>query len=103
MKELVPGHKYTVANFESKEEDQTIQFIHKEPTGEPDNSMKTISDGTTNEELICVLIERMEFLNGKFPCQENEYTIMSLKQAWAWQHNRTLNRERRNVEGKHTA
>ena len=39
-------------------------------------------------------------LNKRFPCMENDITIENLESAIAWQENRTLNREKRNVEGK---
>ena len=38
-------------------------------------------------------------LNKRFPCMENDITIENLESAIAWQENRTLNREKRNVEG----
>lgn len=38
-------------------------------------------------------------LNEKFPCHENDRTIMNLNEAIDWQYARTKNRERRGVEG----
>jgi hypothetical protein len=39
------------------------------------------SSGTTNEELITVLIDRTEFLNDHVPCTENELAIVALSKA----------------------
>lgn len=102
MKVVVPGHLYELANFENKEEvGQTIQFIHKEPVAEGSAELKTLSDGTTNEELLEVLINRMNFLQAKFPCRENAIVITKLDEALLWLGKRTADRLKRNVEGKH--
>ncbi len=101
MKKLVAGHTYELANFENKETTgQTLQFIHKEPISEGSSELKTVSDGTTNEEVLEVLIDRMNFLNGKFPCRENSIVITHLETALLWLEKRTNDRLKRNVEGK---
>lgn len=101
MKVLVAGHTYELANFENKNtEGQKIQFIHKEPVVEGSSELKTISDGTTNEELLEVLINRMNHLNGKFPCRENAIAITHLDTALLWLEKRTNDRLKRNVEGQ---
>ncbi len=41
----------------------------------------------------------IEGLNEKFPCNENEMTIIMLDEAVRWQKERTENREKRGVEG----
>lgn len=104
MKELTPGHRYSAANFEDKEAGQIIQFIHKEPVicaDDGSTELKTISDGTTNEEVLAILIHRMDYLNNKFPCRENSLAITNLEQALMWLEKRTSNRKIRGVEGKH--
>lgn len=96
----IPGHTYEMSNFENKDRDgQTLQFIHKEPN--ENNELITISDGTTNEEVLEVLINRMNYLNGKFPCRENSIVITHLETALLWLEKRTNDRLKRNVEGKH--
>jgi hypothetical protein len=103
MKIKVEGHKYELDNFENKEkEGQTLQFIQKELVGS-DQYLVTVADGTTNEDVLEVLINRMEYLQGKFPCKENEYAISNLQQALIWLNERTKNRVQRGVEGKHLA
>lgn len=100
MKILTPGHKYVAANFEDPQNGQTIQFIHKEPTGNS-GELKTISDGTTNEELMEILLDRLNYLNNKFPCRENSLAITHLETSLLWLVRRTANRVKRNVESKH--
>lgn len=100
MQIKVEGHQYEMSNFENKENPgQILQFIHKEPN--KNNELITISDGTTNEEVLEVLINRMNFLNNKFPCRENSIVITHLETALLWLEKRTNDRIKRNVEGKH--
>jgi hypothetical protein len=102
MQVLTEGHKYVVANFENKATGQTIQFIHKEPKGEGQvQELVTVSDGTTNEEILEVLIDRMNYLQSKFPCRENAIVITKLEESLMWLNKRTTDRVKRNVEGKH--
>lgn len=42
-------------------------------------------------------------LNDKFPCEENNNTTLRIAEAIYWQQERTLNRQRRGVEGKNEA
>lgn len=107
MKVLTEGHKYQLDNFENKEkEGQTIQFIEKVPKEQlnPHTQSKgelvTLNDGTTNEELLEVLIDRMNYLNNKFPCRENSIAITHLDTALLWLNKRTQDRIKRGVEGK---
>ena len=95
---LTEGHKYIAQNFENKEAGQTIQFIEK--TGLPGMPLTTVNDGTTNEELLTILIDRINYLNGKFPCRENSLAITNMEQALMWLEKRTRDREKRGVEGK---
>lgn len=104
MEVITAGHKYVATNFEDKTSGQTIQFIHKEPRGEGQvQELVTLSDGTTNEEIIEVLIDRMNYLQSKFPCRENALAITKLDEALMWLNKRTTDRVKRNVEGKHSA
>jgi hypothetical protein len=58
-------------------------------------------DGVTNEEVLSVLIHRLEALDKKFPCFENEMALSSLKGALSWLNARTEERTKRKVEGTH--
>jgi hypothetical protein len=105
MKVITEGHKYELSNFENKnEQGQTLQFIQKEPKGKGQvQDLVTILDGTTNEEVIEVLIDRMNYLQSKFHCRENAIAITKLDEALLWLNKRTSDRIKRNVEGKEIA
>ncbi len=61
------------------------------------------ANGLTNEALLDVLIHRLNVLNGKFPCRENALAITKMEEALMWLNQRTANRVKRGVEGKHEA
>lgn len=104
MKTKVAGHTYELSNFENKDENgQILQFIHKEPKEEGSAELVTVADGTTNEEVIEVLIDRLNFLQSKFPCRENAIVITKLEESLMWLNKRTADRIKRNVEGKQQA
>ena len=101
MKIITAGHKYELENFEAKDNPgQTIQFIEKLPGVVP-GSLYTVNDGTTNEEVLKMLINRMQSLYDKFPSEETACSIGHLKSALYAQQSRTYDRQQRNVEGKH--
>lgn len=102
MKVLVPGHTYLVSNFETDtdgHDGQVIQFIHKEPIEEGSTTLKTLTNGTTNEELMEILLDRLEFANKKLPSRETALAITNLEQALMWCLRRTSKRKARGVEG----
>jgi len=98
MKVLVEGHKYKLESFEGGEP-QILQFIHKEPDEKNPGRFRTVSDGTTNEEVLRVLIDRMKRLQEKCACRENAIVITKLEESLMWLEKRTANRVARNVEG----
>lgn len=103
MKILTEGHRYIAANFENKEEGQIIQFIEKVPKEAGSTELVTVNDGTTNEELLEILINRLDTLNKKFPCRENAIALTNMETALLWLNKRTADRMKRNVEGKQLA
>lgn len=120
MKVITPGHKYELNHFENYGLEgcpvQTLQFIEKVPVSqagqyenlpnyglEDQNALVTVNDGTTNEEVLRVLIDRMNHLHGKFPCRENAIVITKLEECLMWLNKRTDDRKARNVEGKQIA
>jgi len=104
MQIITEGHKYVAANFENPENGQTIQFIEKAPgVLTTDTDLITNNDGTTNEELCAILIDRMHYLQGKFPCKENAVAITHFETGLLWLEKRTADRKKRNVEGKNIA
>lgn len=121
MKTITQGHRYVLANFEDPSKGQTLQFIEKVAAPSDGDYTKvwtqskpggiateviplvTILDGTTNEEVLAALIDRMGYLQGKFPCRENAIVITKLEEALMWLNKRTAGRVARGVEGTHTA
>lgn len=110
MEVLTVGHKYELANFENKEaQGQILQFIEKDtdPSGVgmagDGVTLYTVNDGTTNEEVLEMLIDRMKYLQSKFPCKENACCITHLEESLMWLEKRTRDRVKRGVEGKHSA
>jgi len=99
MKVLTEGHKYELDSFEGGDP-QTIQFIEKVPASEGSTELVTVNDGTTNEEVLAVMIDRMQSLQAKFPCRENAIVITNLEESLMWLNKRTADRETRGVEGK---
>jgi hypothetical protein len=97
MKVITAGHKYELASFEGSEP-QTLQFIEKRPVlGTV--TLETVNDGTTNEEVLEVLIDRLNTMNSKVPSRETSLAITKLEEALGWMERRTKNRKARNVEG----
>lgn len=105
MKVITPGYKYELDHHESFGLPgcpvQTLQFIEKKLTGDADHpSLTTVNDGTTNEEVLRVLIDRVLFLDAKFPSDENKVVIAKLDAALKALEERTAARKLRGVEGK---
>ena len=105
MKVTEEGHVYVLDGFDKAMPggDQTVSFIHKEPCKDPSLPMVTVQNGTTNEEVLAVLIDRLQFLNGKCPCRENSIALTKLDEALLWLNKRTADRQKRGVEGQHKA
>lgn len=101
MKVLVEGHRYELESFENKYACQTLQFIHKEKKTDDhgEEHFVTVSNGTTNEEVLKVLIDRMMSLQMKAPCRENSIVITKLEECLMWLEKRTRDRQARGVEG----
>ena len=101
MKVLTEGHRYELENFEDKAKPgQTLQFIQKEPVGDDAGTLRTVLDGTTNEEVLEAMINRMQSLQSKFPCRENAIVTTHLETALLWLEKRTRDRKARGVEGR---
>ena len=56
--------------------------------------------GVSTEDVIEVLINRLDFLNTKFPCDENIIAITKLNEALEVLNLRTKRRKEQQVEGK---
>ena len=100
MQVIKEGHTYELENFEDRvNAGQVVQFIEKQPIEGTDH-LGTIQDGTTNEEVLKMLIDRMNHLQSKFPCKANAIVITNLEESLMWLNKRTEDRIERNVEGK---
>lgn len=93
--------KYVLYNFKKDPLDenihQTVDFYEMGENGE------CTQQGTTLEEMLRVSIERLSYLNAKFPCRENSLAITKMEEALMWLNRRTADRVARGVEGKHQA
>ena len=101
MKVLVPGHCYILDLYEPETTDAMgmatiLQFIQKEADG--NGKFVTVRNGTTNEDVLKVLIDRLKYLNEKLPCTSNKIVIANLQNALLTLQNRTKLRELQNVE-----
>ena len=102
MQVITTGHKYELASFEGGTT-QALQFIEKVTTAEGSKELRTVNDGTTNEEVLKVLIDRMNSMQAKFPCRENAIVTTHLETGLLWLEKRTADRKARGVEGKQLA
>lgn len=103
MKILTPGHKYELAHFEDPAHCETIQFIEKRAVNIPDAPLEVVNDGTTNEEVLTMLIDRLSFLGDRLPSRENALAKTRCEEALMWLNKRTAERIKRGVEGTHKA
>lgn len=107
MKVLKEGHLYELDSIEGKNI-QKLQFIEKEAEevieefgdgkGRTRVVFKTINDGTTNEEVLKVLIDRLTTLNKKLPSRENSIVLTKLEECLMWLDYRTKKRLEQKVE-----
>lgn len=93
------GHEYSLQNFENPSDTQTLRFIYKAPVSPGSTELETIQDGTTNEEVLQVLIHRLQFLGAKMPSRENAIALTHIETALLWLKKRTQDRLERGVEG----
>lgn len=99
MKVTETAHVYEVENFVNKNITQTITFLKKQPISESSTELELVHDGTTNEELLLILIDRLQSGNAKVPSRETAVAITNIEQALMWLEKRTKDRLSRGVEG----
>ena len=93
MKCLDPGHRYELLTLDG-EEKQILQFVKREGEKFPGN--EGTACGTTLQEVIRALIDRVDYLNNQVPDQDNVEAIGHLaaslflfEKRAARRHNRT--------------
>lgn len=96
MKATVPGYEYELDKLDCPGK-ETVMFTRKEFDDE--GNCTTHVCGTTNEEVIDMLIDRLRFLNSKMHSEQNVLAIGNLKSAKAHLLARTNDRIQRGVEG----
>ena len=104
MKVIVEGHTYELERHEVKLDGypvERLQFVNK--AKQEDGSLVLVADGTTNEEVWRVLIDRMKDLQSRMSCRENAIVITKLEESLMWLEKRTADRNARGVEGAEKA
>lgn len=97
------GHVYALHAVEmGADSAQRLVFIKKE-VDDATNTLTTVHDGTTNEAVIEVLIDRLRFLDAKMPSEHNQVAIDRLHDALRALNLRTVDRQARGVEGTQEA
>lgn len=105
MQAITPGHEYLLNDLDPSAPGQILHFIHKEPRvlgdglGKEFTDFVTVHSGTTNEEVLAMLIDRLNHLQAKASCRENALAITKLEEALMWLNKRTADRKARGVEG----
>ena len=97
MKTVVPGYIYELASHKPNGVAQVLEFVHKSATAAGDHTLQEVEDGTTTEEVIMVLMDRLTFLNAKLPSAHNSRAIFNLRRALDELHARTTDRVKRGV------
>jgi hypothetical protein len=77
MKILLEGCLYELESVHGTEI-QAVKFITTTPSVDNPKKLIMINDGTTNEELIRVLIHRLEWQNRKLACMETQHAMFYL-------------------------
>jgi hypothetical protein len=80
MRANIPGHNYTLANAENKQlEGQALQFVHHEIVNYETGEYRLFADGTTEQEVLICLIDRLIFLNKHRQAQNLDSIIFKLQ------------------------
>jgi hypothetical protein len=95
-KEFNAHHKYSVST--TKEPSVILASIDFQKGAIKEYGV----NGVMNEDLIAMVIDRLNsFQESQYKCRENAIAITKLEEALLWLRKRTMDRERRQVEGTH--
>ena len=98
MEVIDPGHVYNLSSLEDGGVVQQLAFIKKD--GASGEVLTTVCDGTTTEEVLKCVIDRLGWLNKKLWCRENAIAQAKAEESLMWLEKRRADRELRNVLGK---
>ena len=100
MKELSKGSKYELRNLINEQSTgQQLLFAKFAPESPGSKNLVPVHDGTTNEEVLKVLITRMKFQSEKLSDRYTKSAIKSLESALKQLYKRSEKRKKRGVEG----
>lgn len=91
MNIIEEGYIYELENFDKKSFPQRINFV-KKTKGE--EVTKILVDGTINEELVKVVIDRLDFLNKQHYSRENVLAMEKLKESLYWMTERYVTKKK---------
>ncbi len=88
------NHKYSIST--TQEPSSILQLVDFQNGPIKEHGV----NGIANEDLISIVIDRLQgFQSGDYKCRENAIALTKLEEALLWLRKRTMDRERRNVEG----
>lgn len=104
---LEPGHVYNAHHLALTEEPGHVErtriaFAKKEPVQPGAKELEITLEGTTNEAIVGILIDRVLYLQDQVPCVENKKVLQGLYMARDAFAARTRDRITRGVEGTNT-
>lgn len=79
MKAIDPGHLYALDTYDGDDLTQTLRFMKREGHRYPGNA--GAHPGTNSQEVIRVLIDRIQYLQQQWPCIENLVIMSALRTA----------------------
>ena len=80
MKVLDSGHRYSLASLDG-DFSQVLQFVKRNDPPEKYPGNANAYPGTTCQEVLRALLERVRYLRGQIPCVEDDLIISSLQNA----------------------
>lgn len=82
MKAIIPGHSYELSHLDG-DGYETLNFVRRPPYHEP-------FEGTTNQEVCRVLIDRIKTLDREVPWEGNKQILYHLRMVIALHEGRAL-------------
>lgn len=99
MKCLDDCHMYELSNYNDPNIVQRLHFVKMEPVEGDPVKLALVMNGTTNEEVLEMLLHRLQALYDKLPSKETAEALHHLALALGWLQHRTHDRNNRGVEG----